>query len=33
MNKQIMKRNNNKKKKKKKNDKQSAKVEYNTPDY
>ena len=32
MNKQIMKRNNNKKKKKK-NDKQSTKVEYNTPDY
>ena len=32
MNKQIMKRNNNKNKKKK-NDKQSTKVEYNTPDY
>ena len=32
MNKQIMKRNNNNKKKKK-NDKQSTKVEYNTPDY
>ena len=32
MNKQIMKKNNNKNKKKK-NDKQSTKVEYNTPDY
>ena len=32
MNKQIMKRDNNKNKKKK-NDKQSTKVEYNTPDY